>query len=106
MSSSAHCEFCGKVFSYYEHRRDAKCCSNLCSVKLNYAEKHNFLSPYQKHIGAELNYMAGGELNHSPPIDVRIEEPKPVIKKNSDDTSLKILQEAENKLNEYKPYKN
>ncbi len=106
MSSTAHCEFCGKVFSYDEHRRDKKCCSNLCSVKLNYAQKHNFLSPYQRHIGAELNYTDVKELNHSPPPDTRIEEPKPVIKKKSDDTSLRILQEAESKLKEYKPYKN
>jgi len=106
MSSTAPCEYCGKIFSYDEHRRDKKCCSNLCSVKLNYAQRHNFLTPYQRHIGAELHYMDGGELNHSPPNIARHEEPKPVVKKKSDDTSLEILQEAENKLNEYKPFKN
>lgn len=106
MSSTVPCENCGKIFSLDEHRRDKKCCCNLCSVKLNYAQRHNFLTPYQRHIGAELNYNDEEELSHSPPLITQMEEPKPVIKKNSDDTSLKILQEAENKLSEYKPYKN
>jgi hypothetical protein len=106
MSTSVPCEFCGKIIFYDNHRRDIKCCDNLCSSKLNYYQKHNFLSPYQKHIGAELNYAQGGDLIMQPPPDQRIEEHKPVIKKKSDDTSFRILQEAENKLKEYKPYKN
>jgi len=70
-------------------------------VKLNYAKKHNFLTPYQKYVGAELTYSENAELEKLKPV-VRTETHKTVISKNTEDNSLKVLRDAQTKLKEYK----
>jgi hypothetical protein len=97
MKSLFPCEFCGKIFS---GRKGKHTCSNLCAVKLNYAVKHNYQTPFQLYVQSD-SYVcrAAGTLQGFP-----IEPESHLINsfsKVTEDNSHVILQNAQSRLKEF-----
>jgi hypothetical protein len=97
MNALIPCEHCGKICS---GRSDKKCCSNLCAVKLNYCEKHNFLTPYQKYLCMMQNYSEPHISNKEPPLKVIFDDAK-ITKEEIEDNSGTALLNAQKKLIEF-----
>lgn len=104
MSLAAACEFCGKIFSFENSRRDRRCCSNSCSVRLNYAKRHNFLTPYQRYIGQGLHLIENRD-SVNPILNNNTEVPNLTKSDEFEDSSVIVLREAEKRFKEYNNHK-